>query len=201
MCWTLQWILSLPSRTLLSLVWQVSLFFDESDLDFTLDFGTCVARACCTHVQPSPSGTHHFDSTASPGLVNAQIFITDVEAYAPQVVGSFLPFEEFVAPMCNKSLHQYGHMFFFKKFKWMCWHLQLLMLRPVNSYLRSLMPSLLTSTSFYRFGVPAIFLHCYRDLCVTDLWFTFSLVRVCCTHVQPSPSGTDRCRRDDPEHS
>ena len=117
----------------------VFLLVSQSVLDLTVDFGPCVARACCTHVQPSPSGTHRCDSTASSGLVNPQISITDVEACAPQVVGSFPPFEEFVAPMCNKSLRQYGCMFYFKKFKWsrfwsgyrnkllnpsMCWHLQ-----------------------------------------------------------------------------
>ena len=63
------------------------------------------------------------------------------------------------------------------------------MLRQVNSYLPSLKPSLLTSSSFYRFGVPANFLYCCRGLCATDLWFTSSLIRVCCTHVQPSSSG------------
>ena len=104
-CWTLQWILSLPPRTLLSLVWQVSLLFPESELDLTVDFGTCVARACSTHVQPSPSRTHRCDSTASPGLVNPQFSNTDVEAYAPQVVGSFPPFEEFSAPVYNQ-VHQ-----------------------------------------------------------------------------------------------
>ena len=30
---------------------------------------------------------------------------------------------------------------------------------------------------------------------------TSSLRSVCCDRVQPSPSGTDRCRGDDPEHS
>ena len=34
----------------------------------------------------------------------------------------------------------------------------------------------------------------------TGRWFIFSF-RVWCASVQPSPSGTDRCRGDDPEHS
>ena len=44
---------------------------------------------------------------------------------------------------------------------------------------------------------------CYKcgGLSPTGRWFIFSLGRVCCACGQPKPSGTDRCRGNDPEQS
>ena len=79
-------------------VWSVFLLVAQSVLDMKVFEREL---ACYAHLQPSPSGTHRCDSTASPGLVDLVIPIADVEAAAPQVVGSVLPF----VPKCNQ-IHQ-----------------------------------------------------------------------------------------------
>ena len=50
------------------------------------------------------------------------------------------------------------------------------------------------------FGEPALFQCCWGGFCATGRCFTSSLWRVYCACIQPSPSGTDRCRGHAPEH-
>ena len=51
----------------------------------------------------------------------------------------------------------------------------------------------ITSLVNPQFSITAV-----EAFCATGRWFTSSFRRVCCARVQPNPSGTDRCRKDDP---